>query len=148
MNSGHWKEIGWQKIISIALVIVELQLTPGQQFSPPARWRCGLCTSCLDQDHQTFWEKKNFVFFSFFKGGWPCTVFAPRTNTCYPGRENWWSNEMEIKKMPEKEIISKAQSTLGLSTCDQTPEGKENQGSHNIGMIWSEPETFNTKFHV
>ena len=23
MNSGHWKEIGWQKIISIALVIVQ-----------------------------------------------------------------------------------------------------------------------------
>ena len=88
-------------------------------------------------------ERKNFVIFSFLlKSCWPCTVFASRTNTCYPGREKWWFNEMEIKRTSEKGALSKLQSTLELSACDQTPEAKETQGSHNIGMIWSEPETF------
>ena len=55
---------------------------------------------------------------------------------------------MEIRKISEKEIIQKVQSTLELSACDQTPEAKEIQGSHNIEMIWSEPETFTIKLHV
>ena len=38
--------------------MLHCDLTPEQQFSPPARWQCGLCTWCSDRDRQTFGEKK------------------------------------------------------------------------------------------